>query len=196
MKRTGLFFGSFNPIHIGHTTLAQSILQQTDLEEILFVVSPQNPLKDKNSLQSEDVRLQMVALALQDYDCMYASDIEFSLPQPSYTVRTLRALSTEQPTNRFSLIIGSDNLKIFNRWKEYEYILDNYPIIVYPRQGDDMQALKEQYPQVNIVNAPLLPISSTELRTMIADLPLDNNPAKKWLNAKVWQYIIDNQLYS
>ena len=196
MKHIGLFFGSFNPIHIGHTTLAQSILEQAGLDEIIFVVSPQNPLKDKVTLLPEHIRFRMTQIALQSHEAMTASDIEFALPKPSYTVNTLRALSKIYSNDRLSLIIGTDNLRIFDRWKEHDYILSNYKIIVYPRQGDDISALRQQYPQVRIVEAPLLSISSTEIRNMLSNNSITDNPARQWLNENVWNYIIDNNLYN
>ena len=192
MKTIGLFSGSFNPIHLGHTTLASSIIESTGLDEILFVVSPHNPLKKQSELLDEQLRLKMVDLALQDYDNMHASDIEFRMPKPSYTVNTLRYLSGAYTDCKFKLIIGSDNLRVFNRWREYEYILEHYNVIVYPRKDDNIARLTELYPQVQIVAAPLLPISSTEIRQAIADSDFS---ISKWLNPQVFDFIIKNNLY-
>lgn len=192
MKTIGLFSGSFNPIHLGHTTLASSIIESTGLDEVLFVVSPHNPLKKQSELLDEQLRLKMVDLALQDYDNMHASDIEFRMPKPSYTVNTLRYLSAAHTDCKFRLIIGSDNLLIFNRWREYEYILEHYSVIVYPRKDDNIARLTELYPQVQIVTAPLLPISSTQIRQAIAHSDLS---IRKWLNPQVFEFIIKNNLY-
>ena len=194
MKNIGLFCGSFNPIHIGHTTLANTILHSAALDEIWFVVSPHNPLKKQSELLDEQKRLTMVNLALQDYKNMHSSDIEFHLSKPSYTANTLRALSQTHPEYCFSLIIGSDNLQVFNKWREYQYILDNYNIIVYPRQGDNIHQLLKTYPQVRIINAPLLPISSTQIRAMLSAQPTKDS-AQQWLAPQVWNYICQNNLY-
>ena len=196
MKNIGLFFGSFNPIHNGHTTLAQTILEQSQLNEIWFVVSPHNPLKHKADLLSEQQRLHMVDLAIRDIADMHSCDIEFQLPKPSYTINTLRRLSELYPEYKYTLIIGSDNLKVFHLWREYEYILRHYSIIVYPRKGDDINKLQHTYPDISIIQASLLPISSTEIRAMLKAQPLSENPAQQWLNHDVWDYIVKNNLYT
>ena len=179
--KVGLFFGSFNPIHLGHTKLATYILEHTDLEQIWLVLSPNNPLKDANTLMPEQLRLQLAVVALADVEGVIPCDREFSLPKPSYTVNTLRALSKEHPEDDFTLIIGSDNMARFDKWREYQYILDNYSIIVYPREGDDIQALHERFPQMQIIKAPLLPISATEIREKLRQ----NLPVDEWLNPNV-----------
>ena len=162
--RIGLFFGSFNPIHLGHTALAEYILAHSDLEQIWLVLSPNNPLKDASTLLPEIFRLELAKLALKNHPDIIPCDREFSLPKPSYTVNTLRALSKEYPEHTFTLIMGSDNMARFDRWREYEYILNHYPIIVYPRQGDDIQALQERFPEMQVIDAPLLDISATDIR--------------------------------
>ena len=160
----GLFFGSFNPIHLGHTRLAEFLLQHTDLEQIWLIVSPNNPLKDPATLLPEDVRFRLAQIAVRDLPGIVASDYEFRLPKPNYTVNTLRALTADYPEHTFTLIMGSDNMALFHRWREADYILSHYPIIVYPRQGDDIQTLQKRYPTMQVVRAPLLPVSATELR--------------------------------
>lgn len=186
--RIGLFFGSFNPIHKGHTLLAQYLLSHTDLEQIWLVVSPNNPLKEPGSLLPEAIRLQLVEMAVRNISGLHACDREFTLPKPNYTVNTLRALSAEHPDDTFTLIMGSDNMAIFHRWKEHDYIITHYPIIVYPRQGDDIEALKKSYPMMQIVEAPLLPISATEIRTKIADkVPIDD-----WIDPEVAIFLQKN----
>ncbi len=194
MRRIGLFCGSFNPIHIGHTSLAKEIIKSTDLDEIWFVVSPHNPLKQQAGLLDEQERLKMVDIALHGNPQMHSSDIEFRLPKPSYTINTLKYLNLTYPDYRFSLIIGSDNLRVFHLWREHDYILQNFNIIVYPRQGDNMRDLKGLYPSVNVVEAPLLPISSTEIRDMIRHN--DISSAKKWLDPEVLRYIIEKAKFS
>ncbi|MBQ9704580.1 MAG: nicotinate-nucleotide adenylyltransferase [Paludibacteraceae bacterium] len=165
MKHIGIYSGSFNPVHNGHIALADYIRRQCGLDEVWLMVSPNNPLKAASSLMDEQIRLQLVQTALSGHTGLRASDFEFSLPHPSYTVNTLRALSLHYPEYRFSLIIGSDNMALFDRWREWEYIYTHYPVIVYPRKGDDLSALRQHYPKMQVLaEAPLFPYSSTEIR--------------------------------
>jgi len=184
----GLFFGSFNPIHLGHTGLATYILQHTDLEQIWLVISPNNPLKEPGSLLPEEIRLQLAEMALADIEGIIPCDREFSLPKPNYTVNTLRALSAEHPQDRFTLIIGSDNMALFGRWREHEYILEHYPIIVYPRQGDDIAALQKRFPQMQVIDAPLLPVSATDIRRKLRE----NGDVSQWLHPEVANFLQKN----
>ena len=138
--KIGIYSGSFNPIHKGHTALADYLLRNADLDEIWLVVSPHNPLKDEKTLISDRDRLQMAQLAVEDFPQLKVSDVEFSLPKPSYTFQTLDFLSKKYPENKFSLIIGADNLVVFDKWKNYRYLLDNYRIIVYPRKNFDVDS--------------------------------------------------------
>ena len=133
MKKIGLFFGSFNPIHIGHLILANYILENSDMDELWFVVSPQNPFKDKKSLLADHNRLDMVQLAVKNYPKMRASNVEFSLPKPSYTIDTLTYLKEKYPNYSFALIMGEDNLDSLPKWKNAEKLMSDYQIIVYPR---------------------------------------------------------------
>ena len=133
MKKIGLFFGSFNPIHIGHLILANYILENSDMDELWFVVSPQNPFKEKKSLLKDHNRLDMVQLAIKNYPKMKASNVEFSLPQPSYTIDTLTYLHEKYPDYSFALIMGEDNLDGLAKWKNSETLIKNHQIIVYPR---------------------------------------------------------------
>ena len=178
--RIGLFFGSFNPIHLGHTRLARYILEHTDLEQIWLVISPNNPLKDPGSLMPEDFRLRLAEVALRNEPDIIPCDREFSLPKPNYTVNTLRTLSAEHPEDAFTLIIGSDNMALFDRWREHDYILEHYPIIVYPREGDDLATLKKRFPQMQVVEAPLLRVSATEIREQLRE-----GETVSWLDSKV-----------
>lgn len=173
---TGLFFGSFNPIHIGHLIIANIMLEKADLEEIWFVVSPRNPLKDSASLLHEFDRMDMVEAAIADNNRFRATDIEFNMPRPSYTVDTLAYLAAKNPGRHFSLIIGEDNLRSFHKWKNYQTILDNYGLYVYPRPGSAKKAKSSQlreafmnHPNVTVVEAPLLAISATFIRNLVKE---------------------------
>lgn len=135
MAEIGIYGGSFNPVHFGHVGLAEWIVGHTDVDEVWLMVSPNNPLKDPNILADEQVRLAQVRQAIAGKKGLVASDFEFHLPRPSYTANTLRALTKTYPEHRFSLIIGEDNLSIFDQWREYEYILANYRLLVYPRRA-------------------------------------------------------------
>lgn len=166
--KVGLFFGSFNPIHVGHMILANYMASFTDIDEVWFVVSPHNPLKEKASLLHQNQRLHMVNLAIDNIPVFKSSNIEFSLPQPSYTINTLAHLKEKFPKHQFSLIIGEDNLHSFKKWKNYEEILNKYHLYVYPRPGCDASELKN-HPNVTFTNAPLVDISSTFIRQAIKD---------------------------
>jgi len=169
MPRIGIYGGSFNPIHFGHVGLAKWIIENTDLDELWLMVSPNNPLKPAGILAPEEERLSAVRDAIKDIPGLKASDFEFSLPRPSYTANTLRALQQAYPDTEFTLIIGEDNLAIFHQWREYEYILANFRIFVYPRKSQDPFS-NHQSPIFHHKNikfldsAPLFNISSTEIR--------------------------------
>lgn len=162
---TGLFFGSFNPIHNGHLDIAGYILDKGLCDEIYFVVSPRNPLKLDDSLLDENKRLEIVSAAIAHDRRMKACDIEFSMPKPSYTIDTLNKLSSFYPQSEFALIIGGDNLRDFHLWKDYREIAARYKIIVYPRPG--VETHSPDFPDIEFVNAPLSGISSTEIRKKI-----------------------------
>lgn len=168
MKRVGLFFGSFNPVHIGHLVIANYMANFTKLEEVWFVVSPQNPFKEKKSLGNMYDRLEMVNLALENSDKLRASDIEFHLPQPSYTIDTLTHLSERYPNHEFVLIMGEDNLAGLHKWKNADILLRDYKIAVYPRPGYDGGKLKE-HPSVTVTDTPLMELSSTFIRKAIKE---------------------------
>jgi nicotinate-nucleotide adenylyltransferase len=162
----GLFFGSFNPIHTGHLIIANYIAHYTDLEQVWLVVSPHNPLKAKSDLVNMYDRLEMAKLATENADKLKVSDIEFKLPQPSYTIDTLTHLKERYPEHRFTLIMGADNLKSLKKWKNYELLLQNYSILVYPRPGYENSDLAH-HPSVSITDTPLMEISSTFIRKSI-----------------------------
>ena len=164
MAKVGIYGGSFNPVHFGHVGLAKWVIGHTDLDELWMLVSPNNPLKPASLLASEQERLAGVQEAIKDIPNVKASDFEFSLPRPSYTANTLRELQKAYPQHEFTLIIGQDNLAIFNRWREYEYILKNFRIFVYPRKGSNEQPAVSGENILFLSSAPLFNISSTELR--------------------------------
>jgi len=166
--KIGLFFGSYNPIHTGHLIIANYMANHTELDEVWLVVSPHNPLKDKNALTNMYDRLEMAKLAVENAEHIRVSDIEFALPQPSYTIDTLTYLHEKHPEKEFVLIMGADNLVSFKKWKNYEVLLKNYQIYVYPRPGADVKEW-ESHPSVTFTNTPLMEISSTFIRKAIKE---------------------------
>jgi len=168
--KIALFFGSFNPIHIGHLIIAQQLLNKTDIDKIWFVISPQNPLKDKTTLLSQHERLHLVHLAIEDNPKLKASDVEFHLPSPNYTIDTLSFLSQKYPKHEFSLILGADNLRSLHKWKNFEKIIANYKIYIYRRPGyaHNKNKLKNNC-NILYLDVPLLDISATMIRQMISD---------------------------
>lgn len=186
----GLFFGSFNPIHVGHLIIANSMLELTDMDEVWFVVSPQNPFKERRTLLADHHRLQMVRVAIDDNYKLRACDAELHLPIPSYTVVTLAHLAEKYPNKRFSLIMGGDNLENFRRWRNYEHILENYDIYVYPRPGSELDDLTH-HPHVHLVNLPTMDISSSYIRQLIAD----GHSPRYLLTDPVFNYLTEMHFY-
>jgi nicotinate-nucleotide adenylyltransferase len=165
--KIGLYFGSFNPIHTGHLIIANFIANNTDLDEVWFVVSPQNPFKNTASLLNEQKRLSLVQIAIEGEKKLKASNVEFKLPKPSYTADTLIYLSEKYPKNNFTIIMGSDGFQNIEKWKNYIYIINNYNVLIYLRPSFD---IKEKLPEnIKILNAPLLEISSTLIRKNIKE---------------------------
>jgi nicotinate-nucleotide adenylyltransferase len=162
----GLFFGSFNPIHIGHLIIAQTIFESTGIDELWFVVSPQNPFKKNKSLLHEFDRLDMVEMAIRENPKFKASDVEFHMPKPSYTIDTLAVLSEKYPEHSFRLIMGGDNLEYFKKWKNSHKILELYGLLVYPRPGQ-VNVEFDKNENIEFINAPLMDISATFIRTAI-----------------------------
>jgi len=189
MKKIGLYFGTFNPIHVGHCIIAQYMLEFTDLDEVWFVVTPHNPHKKKSSLLDDRQRLHMVNLAIGDHYKLRVSDIEFDLPQPSYTANTLVHLEESHPDATFHLIMGEDNLESFPRWRNHEAILENHELYVYPRIGSDGGALAS-HEKVHLTQAPIIEIASTEIRSAIKA----NKDVSYMLPPNVWEYI-DQELF-
>src|SRR5688572_474969 len=165
--KIGLYFGSFNPIHNGHLIIANYIVQNTDLEQVWFVVSPQNPLKKSSNLLNEYHRLYLVQVSIEDEPALKASDIEFRLPKPSYTIDTLTYLSEKFPSHQFSVIMGSVSFQNLPEWKNYRQLLTNYPVYVYERPGFEPKNIYADA-HVIFVKAPLLEISSTYIRKIIS----------------------------
>lgn len=204
---TGIFGGTFNPIHNGHVALAHTLLSEAQLDELWFVVSPQNPWKQHQTLLDDALRLQMVEAALEGEACMKASDWEFRLPRPSYMWHTLQSLSAAHPEREFVLIIGGDNWQSFSQWYRSEDILKNYRIVVYPRAAADGQSssvseMSASAPQVcdappsargiTLLGAPLLNVSSTEIRQRISA----GKPFGHLVPPRVAEIIRHNNLYS
>jgi len=166
--KLGIYGGSFNPIHNGHIALAEAFLRQAELDEVWFMVSPQNPLKANARLLDDKIRFKMVQKVLKHKRNLIACDYEFHLPKPSYTWDTLQRLSNDFPQHQFTLLIGSDNWTAFDRWYHHEDILQNYKIVIYPRLGDEIG--KNELPDsVSLLNAEFINISSTEIRERIAN---------------------------
>jgi nicotinate-nucleotide adenylyltransferase len=187
----GLYFGSFNPIHNGHLKLAEYLIDNQIVDEVWFVVSPCNPLKEQSDLLDEYVRLDMLMLAIQNHPQFKVSDIEFVMPVPSYTIDSLHELTKQFPNNQFSLLIGSDNALVFDQWKNYTQILKEYPILVYPRMNFDFSKVKDLYPQMQLLESPLFNISSTQIRQSIAK----KKDVSQWLHPSVNKFIIENEFY-
>lgn len=188
--KTGLFFGSFNPIHNGHMVIANYFAEFSDLKQVWFVVSPHNPLKPAGSLLNDFQRLQLVELAIGDYRKMKVSKIEFGLPKPSYTINTLTHLQERFPQHEFVLIMGSDNLHTFHKWKNYEQILEYFSIYIYPRPGFDGGDFKN-HPKVKFIEAPLMEISSTFIRNAIKS----KKDVRFMMPEKVADYIDEMNFY-
>ena len=166
--KVGLYFGSFNPIHIGHMAIANYFVEYSDLDEIWFVISPHNPLKEKKTLLDDYARLEMVQQAISSDNRFLACDIEFKLPQPSFTVTTLAYLQEKHPQKEFALLMGSDGLSTFHKWLNAEYIINNCTRYVYPRSNDELENIKK-HPNTVVVHAPKIEISSTFIRKSIKE---------------------------
>ena len=181
MTTTGLYFGSFNPVHNGHLMLANYLVENSELDTIWFVISPQNPFKTKESLLPDYQRLELMNRAIEGFD---KCDIEFNMPKPSYTIDTLTYLREKYPSRDFFLIMGTDNLEHFDHWKNYQQILAHHKIIVFPRNGSNGGALRN-HPQIRIVNTPIIEISSTFIRRSIHE----GKDVRFFMPEKVYNYI-------
>lgn len=193
MKKTGLFFGTFNPIHIGHLVIANHMVEFSDLEEVWFVITPQSPFKVKQSVLADHHRYQMVQEAVEDYPKLRSSTIEFDLPQPNYTINTLLHLKEQYgDQHEFALLMGEDNLKTFHKWKNYEAILENHDLYVYPRiSGGEIPKRFEGLDRIHRIDAPVMEISSTFIRK-------NHNKGKNirpLLPEAVWKYMDEMNFY-
>lgn len=193
MKKIGLYFGTFNPIHIGHLVIANYLVEFSDLDEVWFVITPRSPFKAKQSLLENHHRYQMVSEAILEYPRLKASKVEFNLPQPNYTINTLVRLEEQYgEAYAFCLIIGEDNLKTFHKWKNYEVILENYEVYVYPRvsHGDLPERFKE-HPGIHRIEAPIMEISSTFIRKQHKA----GKNIRPMLPEAVWKYMDEMNFY-
>ncbi|MCD2258035.1 nicotinate (nicotinamide) nucleotide adenylyltransferase [Psychroserpens luteolus] len=190
--KVGLYFGTFNPIHVGHLTIANHLAEYSDLDKIWFVVTPHSPFKKKSSLLDNRQRYEMVYRATEDYVKLEPSDIEFNLPQPNYTINTLTHLQEKYPKYEFALIMGEDNLKSFHKWKNYDLILENHNIYIYPRISEgavDMQF--DDHKKIHKVNAPIMELSSTFIRKSIKE----GKNVRPMLPEHVWEYLDEMNFY-
>ena len=192
MKKVGLYFGTFNPIHIGHLTIANHLVEYSDIDIIWFVVTPHSPFKKKSSLLDNHHRLEMVYRATESYDSLKPSNIEFNLPQPNYTINTLAHLEEKYPEREFALIMGEDNLKSFHKWKNYEQILEGYTIYVYPRISEGtVESQFNDHPKITKVNAPIMELSSTFIRKAVKN----KKNIRPLVPESVWTYIDEMNFY-
>ena len=190
--KIGLYFGTFNPIHVGHIIIANHLAENSDIDQVWMVITPHNPLKKKANLLEDYHRLHMVHLATENFDKIQPSDIEFKLSQPNYTINTLVHLEEKFPKHEFALIVGEDNLESFNKWKNYEVILQNYDIYVYPRISENSIPEEfENHPRIKRVEAPIIELSSTFIRNNIKE----GKNIQPMLHPKVWEYINHNLFY-
>ena len=190
-KQVGIFSGSFNPVHVGHLILANYMREFTYLDEVWFVVTPHNPLKSAADLLDDDIRLEMMKIAVRDYDNLIVSDVEFDMPKPSYTIDTLTKLKAENPDSEFTLIIGGDNWIKFPRWKEHERLVKEYKILIYPRLDSEVKTPEALSQNVKLVDAPIVEISSTFIRESIRA----GKDVRAFLPENVYDYIVDKGLY-
>jgi nicotinate-nucleotide adenylyltransferase len=188
--KIGLFFGSFNPVHCGHMIIAGYFSEYTDLDQVWLVVSPHNPLKLKSTLLQDYHRMSLVKIAIGDYRKIKASDIEFKLSRPSYTINTLAHLFEKHPEHTFVLLLGSDNLETFPKWKNYEQILEQVELYVYPRKEIAGSELLK-HPKVKLYSAPLMEISSSFIREAIKS----KKDVRYMMPEKVWEYIDEMNFY-
>ncbi|MFT5242907.1 MAG: nicotinate-nucleotide adenylyltransferase [Glaciecola sp.] len=190
--KIGLYFGTFNPIHIGHLTIANHLAEYSDLDKIWFVVTPHSPFKKKSSLLDNRQRFEMVYRATKDYKKLEPSDIEFDLPQPNYTINTLTYLQEKYPSHDFSLIMGADNLKSFHKWKNHELILKHHDIYVYPRISEGKtESQFDNHNKIHKVDAPIMELSSTFIRKSIKD----QKNVRPMLPQHVWEYLDEMNFY-
>ncbi len=191
-KKVGLFFGSFNPIHIGHLVIANHMVEFGGLDQVWFVITPHSPFKEKKSLLEDHHRYQMVDRAVEQFPHLRACDIEFGLPQPNYTINTMVYLEEKYPELEFALIMGEDNLKNFHKWKNYELLINNHEILVYPRVGsEEVHTQFDSHPSIHHVDAPIMELSSTFIRKGIKA----GKNIRPMLPEAVWIYLDEMNFY-
>lgn len=191
MRKIGIFGGSFNPIHVGHALIANYMVENSDIDTLWLMVSPQNPLKENSSLASDYHRLRMTELVSRRIENVITSAFEFDLPKPSYTIDTLNALQAKFPDDEFYLVIGADNWCVFDRWKAGEEIITKHRVLIYPRRGYDIVIPEKYSDRVSVVEAPLIEVSSTQVRERLAQL----KSVSFYVPEAVERYIIENNLY-
>jgi nicotinate-nucleotide adenylyltransferase len=195
----GLYFGTYNPIHVGHLIIANYMVDYTNLNQVWLVVSPQNPLKSKASLLADYHRLSLVRVAIEGNSKLKASNIEFDLPKPSYTIDTLAYIQEKHPEHSFSLIMGEDNLRTFHKWKNYEEILKNHSIYVYPRALTEQERLEQDnnnhifsnHPKITKCDAPVMKVSASFIRKAIRE----NKDVRYLLSESVYDYVTEMHFY-
>jgi len=184
--KIGIYSGSFNPIHFGHIKLAKYLITSNLVDEVWLVVSPQNPLKDRECLADDNLRLQMAKIAFKNEPKIKVSDLEFHLPKPSYTIDTLNFLQKQHPQNQFFLLIGADNAAVFDQWKNYDEILEKFNVLCYPRENFPKKS--EKFPKIKFIDAPMINISSTKIRNRLKN----NIPCDDLLPKNVLEFIEKN----
>jgi nicotinate-nucleotide adenylyltransferase len=189
--KVGLYFGSYNPIHIGHLAIANYMVEYTDIDQLWFVVSPQNPFKKKENLLADYHRLELVNRAIENDDSFRASNIEFNLPKPSYTIDTLTYLHERFPEHSFVILMGADNLESFPKWKNFEMIIENYGVIVYPRPGFDLSKVPGHKNITVAEGVPLMEISSSFIRNAIKE----GKNVRHFMPEKAWLYLDEMNFY-
>ena len=190
--KIGLYFGTFNPVHIGHLIIANHMAEYSGVDQVWMMVTPHNPLKKKDTLLDDYQRLHLVHLATEDYSKIKPSDFEFKLVQPNYTVNTLAHLQDKFPQHEFSLIMGEDNMRTFQKWKNYEVILENHNVFVYPRISAEVENQQfKNHPKIHVIDAPIVEISATFIRENIKN----KKNVQPLLPSKVWEYIDHNNFY-
>jgi nicotinate-nucleotide adenylyltransferase len=191
-NKVGLYFGSFNPIHIGHLIIANYLVEFTDLEEVWLVITPQNPFKEKASLLDNHHRFELVYRAVEGFEHLKASNVEFDLPTPNYTAKTLSVLTEKYPNHAFNLIMGEDNLRSFHKWKNYEYILEHHELYICPRLGESK--IKDTFlnhPKIHFTKTPIIDISASLIRSAIKE----GKNIEAMLPTPVWKYIDEMNFY-